>query len=66
MNTKEFTNQKFIDSITDSKLKKYLEFRYLGSFKTEVEKFVDGQMQGNRDSRFQEMENRRVQRKDRR
>ena len=59
-------NQKFIDSITDSKLKKYLEFRYTNSFKAEVEKFVDGQMQGNRDSRFCEMENRRVQRKDRR
>ena len=59
-------NQKFIDTISDSKLKKYLEFRYTNSFKTEIEKFKDSQEQINRDSRFQEIENRRVERKDRR
>ena len=50
-------NQAFIDTVSDSKLKKYLEFRYTNSFKTEVEKFKDSQEQINRDSRFVEMEN---------
>jgi hypothetical protein len=63
LDTKQFQHSKFIDTITDPQLRRYLEFRYRGSFQTEVEKFVDSQTQSNRDSRFQEIENRRVERR---
>ena len=59
----QISNQQFINSITDSKLKKYLEFRYTPSFKTKLERFKESQTQVNRDNKFQEMENRRVERK---